>query len=154
MKYTKVKEKELEQSDRKQKNMKIKTLVNRLIQECIDSGADWKDVDVMFRRSSDSDVHEIGRIEQDLFDAQTNRTLTSVMLFPTRANPTPRPKPVILIDKPELESILDCASLEEKDWDGFREYLMADTELVSRIDQMVLGKAREWVDTQNITLPL
>lgn len=134
--------------------MKIKTLVNNLIQQCIDAGADWKNVDVMFRRTNNSDVHEIGRIEQDLFDAKTNRTLTSVMLFPTRANPTPRPEPVILIDKPELESILDCAPLTEQNWDGFREYLMADTELVSRIDQMVLEKAREWVDTQNITLPL
>ena len=108
----------------------------------------------MFRRSSNSDVHEIGRIEQDLFDAETNRTLTSVMLFPTRANPTPRPEPIILIDKPELESILDCDTLTEQEWNGFREYLMADTQLVSRIDQMVMAKASEWVTTQNITLRL
>ena len=134
--------------------MKVKKLVNNLIQQCIDAGADWKDVDVMFRRSNDSDVHEIGRIEQDLFDAKTNRILTSVMLFPTRANPTPRPEPVILIDKPELESILDCASLEEKDWDGFREYLMADTALIARVDQMILEKAREWANSDNVVLPL
>lgn len=134
--------------------MKAKTLVNNLIQQCIDAGVDWKNVDVMFRRSSNSDVHEIGRIEQDLFDAETNRTLTSVMLFPTRANPTPRPEPVILIDKPELESILDCDTLTEQEWNGFREYLMADTQLVSRIDQMVMAKASEWVTTQNITLRL
>ena len=134
--------------------MKIKTLVNNLIQQCIDAGVDWKNVDVMFRRSSNSDVHEIGRIEQDLFDAETNRTLTSVMLFPTRANPTPRPEPIILIDKPELESILDCDTLTEQEWNGFREYLMADTQLVSRIDQMVMAKASEWVTTQNITLRL
>ena len=134
--------------------MKAKTLVNNLIQQCIDAGADWKKVDVMFRRSSNSDVHEIGRIEQDLFDAETNRTLTSVMLFPTRANPTPRPEPIILIDKPELESILDCDTLTEQEWNGFREYLMADTQLVSRIDQMVMAKASEWVTTQNITLRL
>ena len=134
--------------------MKAKTLINNLIQQCIDAGADWKKVDVMFRRSSNSDVHEIGRIEQDLFDAETNRTLTSVMLFPTRANPTPRPEPIILIDKPELESILDCDTLTEQEWNGFREYLMADTQLVSRIDQMVMAKASEWVTTQNITLRL
>lgn len=134
--------------------MKAKTLVNNLIQQCIDAGVDWKNVDVLFRRSSNSDVHEIGRIEQDLFDAETNRTLTSVMLFPTRANPTPRPEPVILIDKPELESILDCDTLTEQEWNGFREYLMADTQLVSRIDQMVMAKASEWVTTQNITLRL
>ena len=134
--------------------MKAKTLVNNLIQQCIDAGADWKKVDVMFRRSSNSEVHEIGRIEQDLFDAETNRTLTSVMLFPTRANPTPRPEPIILIDKPELESILDCDTLTEQEWNGFREYLMADTQLVSRIDQMVMAKASEWVTTQNITLRL
>ena len=134
--------------------MKIKTLVNNLIQQCIDAGVDWKNVDVLFRRSSNSDVHEIGRIEQDLFDAETNRILTSVMLFPTRANPTPRPEPVILIDKPELESILDCDTLTEQEWNGFREYLMADAQLVSRIDQMVMAKASEWVTTQNITLRL
>ena len=134
--------------------MKAKTLVNNLIQQCIDAGVDWKNVDVMFRRSNNSDVHEIGRIEQDLFDAETNRTLTSVMLFPTRANPTPRPEPIILIDKPELESILDCDTLTEQEWNGFREYLMADTQLVSRIDQMVMAKASEWVTTQNITLRL
>lgn len=134
--------------------MKAKTLVNNLIQQCIDAGVDWKNVDVMFRRSSNSDVHEIGRIEQDLFDAETNRTLTSVMLFPTRANPTPRSEPIILIDKPELESILDCDTLTEQEWNGFREYLMADTQLVSRIDQMVMAKASEWVTTQNITLRL
>ena len=134
--------------------MKIKTLVNNLIQQCIDAGVDWKNVDVLFRRSSNSDVHEIGRIEQDLFDAETNRILTSVMLFPTRANPTPRPEPIILIDKPELESILDCDTLTEQEWNGFREYLMADAQLVSRIDQMVMAKASEWVTTQNITLRL
>lgn len=134
--------------------MKIKTLVNNLIQQCIDAGVDWKNVDVMFRRSNNSDVHEIGRIEQDLFDAETNRTLTSVMLFPTRANPTPRPEPIILIDRPELESILDCDTLTEQEWNGFREYLMADTQLVPRIDQMVMAKASEWATTQNITLRL
>jgi len=134
--------------------MKIKALVNSLMQECINAGVDWKDVDVLFRRSDDSDVELIGRVEQDLFDAKTNRRLTSVMLFPTKTRVAQRTDPIWLIDKGELESILDCAEMSLEMWHSFHDFILKDKKLIAKIDQMVLEKAREWANGDDIVLPL
>lgn len=66
--------------------MKAQQLINKINRICKDNGVSPKTVDVNFRWSEDGDVWQLKRVEEDLFDAKTNKTLTSITLFPPESD--------------------------------------------------------------------
>ena len=60
--------------------MKAQTLINRILKTCKENGVDPRHVDINYRRSYDSDVYPVKVVEEDLFDAETNKQLTSIVL--------------------------------------------------------------------------
>lgn len=66
--------------------MKAQQLINKINRICKDNGVSPKTVDVNFRWSEDSDVWQLKRVEEDLFDAKTNKTLTSITLLPPESD--------------------------------------------------------------------
>ena len=63
--------------------MKAKTLKDFLTEienDLKHSNRTLNDVDVNFRYSDDSDVYRVGLVEEDLFDAETNRIVESIIL--------------------------------------------------------------------------
>lgn len=64
--------------------MSAKQLIQKLTKICNENGVNPKDVQVNFRWSDDSDVWRVKTAEEDLFDEETNNTLTSICLTPYR----------------------------------------------------------------------
>ena len=60
--------------------MKAQTLINRILKTCAENGVDPNQVEINYRHSNNSDVYPIKHIWEDLFDAETNNTLTSISL--------------------------------------------------------------------------
>jgi len=60
--------------------MTAQTLINRIQKLCADNGVDPRNVEVNFRHSNNSDVYPIKHTWEDLFDEETNTTLTSISL--------------------------------------------------------------------------
>ena len=63
--------------------MKAQTLINRILKTCKENGVDPRHVDINYRRTYDSDVYPVKVVEEDLFDAETNKQLTSIVLVTT-----------------------------------------------------------------------
>ena len=59
---------------------KIKDFLIELENDLKYNNRNLEDVDVNFRYSDNSDVYKIGFIEEDLFDAQTNKIVESIIL--------------------------------------------------------------------------
>jgi hypothetical protein len=64
--------------------MTAKQLIRKLTRICDENGVDPKDVQINFRWSDDSDVFRVKTAEEDLFDAETNNILESIVLTPYR----------------------------------------------------------------------
>ena len=64
--------------------MKAQTLINRILKTCKDNGVDPRHVDINYRRTYDSDVYQVRMVEEDLFDAETNNQLTSIVLVTSK----------------------------------------------------------------------
>ena len=64
--------------------MKAQTLINRILKTCKDNGVDPRHVDINYRRTYDSDVYQLKMVEEDLFDAETNNQLTSIVLVTSK----------------------------------------------------------------------
>jgi len=62
--------------------MTAKQIIAKLNKICTENEVDPADVELNFRWSDDSDVFRIKSACEDLFDADTNNTLTSIMLAP------------------------------------------------------------------------
>jgi hypothetical protein len=60
--------------------MKAQTLINRITKICRENGVDPSNVEVNYRHSNNSDVYPIKHTWEDLFDEETNTTLTSISL--------------------------------------------------------------------------
>ena len=60
--------------------MKVRKLINNLLEICVDQGVSIHEVDVLIRRDDDSDVHELNFVEEDLFDADTNKILETIVV--------------------------------------------------------------------------
>lgn len=54
--------------------------LREFLNEIENNGADLDQVEVYFRTDDDSDVELITIVEEDLFDAETNSHLTSIIL--------------------------------------------------------------------------
>lgn len=54
--------------------------LREFLNEIENNGADLDQVEVYFRTDEDSDVELITIVEEDLFDAETNSHLTSIIL--------------------------------------------------------------------------
>lgn len=61
--------------------MKVSELIVRLKLICQKSNVSTSQVDVLFRRTYDSDVVSVNAAHEDLYDEQTNNILTSIMLL-------------------------------------------------------------------------
>lgn len=61
------------------KASKIKSFLSRIEKDLKDNNRTLDDVDVNFRFSDDSDVHQIKYIEEDLFDPITNNIVESII---------------------------------------------------------------------------
>ena len=61
--------------------MKVSELIVRLKLICQKSNVSTSQVDVLFRRTYDSDVVGVNAAHEDLYDEQTNNILTSIMLL-------------------------------------------------------------------------
>lgn len=62
--------------------MTAKQLIAKINKICSENAVDTKDVEINFRWSNNSDVFKIKSASEDLFDAETNKTLASITLFP------------------------------------------------------------------------
>lgn len=60
--------------------MNAQKLINKINRICKDHGITPKDLDVNYRWSNNSDVWDIKAVWEDLFDEETNSTLTSISL--------------------------------------------------------------------------
>jgi len=60
--------------------MTAKNLIKRIQKICDDNGVDPSNVEINYRHSSNSDVHQIKHTWEDLFDEDTNTILTSISL--------------------------------------------------------------------------
>jgi hypothetical protein len=61
--------------------MKVSELIVRLKLICQRENVSPSQVDVLFRRTYDSDVWEINSSHEDLYDEKTNNILTSIVLL-------------------------------------------------------------------------
>ena len=61
--------------------MKVSELINRMLVICEREHVSPDSVDVLFRRTYDSDVWEINHAHEDLYDEETNNILTSIVLL-------------------------------------------------------------------------
>ena len=61
--------------------MKVSELIVKLKLICQRENVSPSKVDVLFRRTYDSDVWEINHAHEDLYDEETNNILTSIMLL-------------------------------------------------------------------------
>jgi len=60
--------------------MKVRKLINSLIEMCAQNGVSIDDVDVLIRRDDDSDAFQLNQVEEDLFDADTNEVLETIVV--------------------------------------------------------------------------
>jgi len=61
--------------------MKVSELIVRLKLICQRENVSPSQVDVLFRRTYDSDVWEINSTHEDLYDEEKNNVLTSIVLL-------------------------------------------------------------------------
>tara|TARA_Y100001938_G_C7875387_1_gene322329 strand:+ start:183 stop:386 length:204 start_codon:yes stop_codon:yes gene_type:complete len=61
--------------------MKVSELIVRLKLICQRENVSPSKVDILFRRTYDSDVWEINSAHEDLYDEETNNVLTSIVLL-------------------------------------------------------------------------
>jgi hypothetical protein len=60
--------------------MTARQLINRIQKMCDEHGVDPRNVEINYRRSSDSDVYPVKHVWEDLYDAETNNVLESISL--------------------------------------------------------------------------
>ena len=68
--------------------MNAQKLINKINRICKENGISPKDIDVNYRWSNNSDVWDIKAVWEDLFDEETNSTLTSISLVTTTRDDT------------------------------------------------------------------
>ena len=61
--------------------MKVSELISRMLVICEREHVSPDSVDILFRRTYDSDVWEINSAHEDLYDEKTNNVLTSIVLL-------------------------------------------------------------------------
>jgi hypothetical protein len=60
--------------------MNAQQLINKIQKICDHCGVDPRNVEINYRHDNNSDVYHVKHVWEDLYDAESNRILTSISL--------------------------------------------------------------------------